>query len=283
MANRSKCDLYHSHHYFAVQMAGIVTFLLTVVYAQSALLRLREYYNNKGKLLPEQHKKKRLRHIVTGLSYVLSWLVPLLVVLPVTEALVGLESTDKGCWCIVDFFNLRPDNGDLNTSSPFNTFAIIQADMIGSFFLGSALLIIVYYGITLWYIRKVYAFQANQQGSQQRSAKLRRIIRTVMIRLSCFILIFIACGAPTFAGAVDVWSEGSRLHLSEKPDRIILYIHAVLAPMQGFWNAIVYGWSRKEFRRAVRIHGSERSASSSNYQSLNNSRVDQGNNASPTQ
>ena len=35
-------------------MAGIVTFLLTVVYAQSALLRLREYYNNKGKLLPEQ-------------------------------------------------------------------------------------------------------------------------------------------------------------------------------------------------------------------------------------
>ena len=32
---------------------------------------------------------------------------------------------------------------DLNTSSPFNTFAIIQADMIGSFFLGSALLIIV--------------------------------------------------------------------------------------------------------------------------------------------
>jgi hypothetical protein len=102
-----------------------------------------------------------------------------------------------------------------------------------------------------------------------------------MIRLSFFILIFIVCGAPTLAGAVDVWSEGSRLHLSETPDKIILYIHAVLGPMQGFWNAIVYGWSRKEFRRAVRIHGRERS--SSNYQSLNNSRVDPGNSASPTQ
>ena len=69
-------------------------------------------------------------------------------------------------------------------------------------------------------------------------------------------------------------------------DSLPFHLHrsqAVLAPMQGFWNAIVYGWSRKEFRRAVRIHGSERSASSSNYQSLNNSRVDQGNNASPTQ
>ena len=36
------------------QMAEIVTFLLTAVYAQSALLRLREYYLNKGKLLLEQ-------------------------------------------------------------------------------------------------------------------------------------------------------------------------------------------------------------------------------------
>jgi hypothetical protein len=76
---------------------------------------------------------------------------------------------------------------DLNKNSSFNTFAVIQAGMIGSFFLGTALLIIVsfisyrhciilypitvmtlshtilqvYYGITLWYIRKVYAFQGE--------------------------------------------------------------------------------------------------------------------------
>ena len=35
-------------------MAEIVTFLLTAVYAQSALLRVREYYLNKGKILVEQ-------------------------------------------------------------------------------------------------------------------------------------------------------------------------------------------------------------------------------------
>ena len=170
-------------------MAGIVTFLLTVVYAQSALLRLREYYNNKGKLLPEQviiepapiwcifmglsanfwcsirkkgcvtlsqdcltslageylklqkvvlrfllrftnfcwlslrvcHQKYSPFHKILWRNLFLQtlkpknlfWkvstmatpsllpclrLVPLLVVLPVTEALVGLESTDKGCW-----------------------------------------------------------------------------------------------------------------------------------------------------------------------------------------
>ena len=35
-------------------MAEIVTFFLTVVYAQSALLRIREYYVNKGKPLAEK-------------------------------------------------------------------------------------------------------------------------------------------------------------------------------------------------------------------------------------
>ena len=76
-------------------MAGIVTFLLTAVYAQSALLRIREYYLNKGKALVEkvrivirarmlktmhvwiihcpQDRKKRLRYIVTSISYVISW------------------------------------------------------------------------------------------------------------------------------------------------------------------------------------------------------------------
>lgn len=36
------------------QMGEIVTFLLTVVYAQSAFLRIREYYLNKGKPLLEK-------------------------------------------------------------------------------------------------------------------------------------------------------------------------------------------------------------------------------------
>ena len=63
---------------------------------------------------------------------------------------------------------------------------------------------------------------------------------------------------------------------------ISYWSQAVLAPMQGFWNAIVYGWSRKEFRKAVRLHGNSRERSDSNYQSLNNPRVDPGNTGSPT-
>ena len=42
---------------------------------------------------------------------VVARVIPLVVVLPAVEAVVGINSTNMGCWCVVDFFNLRPDNG----------------------------------------------------------------------------------------------------------------------------------------------------------------------------
>ena len=56
-------------------MATMVTFSLTAVYAQSAMLRLREYYMNQGKNLPKQDSRKTLRHISTIVLYIISWYV----------------------------------------------------------------------------------------------------------------------------------------------------------------------------------------------------------------
>lgn len=56
-------------------MATMVTFSLTAVYAQSAVLRLREYYMNQGKNLPKQDSRKTLRHISTIVLYIISWYV----------------------------------------------------------------------------------------------------------------------------------------------------------------------------------------------------------------
>ena len=53
----------------------MVTFSLTGVYAQSAMLRLREYYMNQGKNLPKQDSRKTLRHISTIILYIVSWYV----------------------------------------------------------------------------------------------------------------------------------------------------------------------------------------------------------------
>ena len=147
---------------------------------------------------------------------------------------------------------------------------------------------------------------------------------TCVLRVCVYIHVLVfSYSSVAFAGAIAVWSEKNRLHLSETSDKIILYFHvsqlhthmhlhththvvmhthththllhsiicsvthllcssitlcslflfkqAFLAPMQGFWNAIVYGWSRKEFRRAVKLQHRNRNVS--NYESLNNSRV----------
>ena len=46
---------------------------------------------------------------------------------------------------------------------------------------------------------------------------------------------------------------------------------AFLSPLQGFLNSIVYGWSRREFRKAVSVRPGAR-ASPNQYESLNTSR-----------
>ncbi len=34
-----------------------------------------------------------------------------MIVLPATETIVGIDATNYGCWCVLDFYNLRPDDG----------------------------------------------------------------------------------------------------------------------------------------------------------------------------
>ena len=54
------------------QMTGLVTYLLTTVYAVvSALLRIREVYCNKGQVLPTKDTRKKYRHCITVIIYVI--------------------------------------------------------------------------------------------------------------------------------------------------------------------------------------------------------------------
>ncbi len=54
-------------------MAAMVTYFLTLIYAQNALIRVIEMYVNKGKLLSEKDKRKKFRYFFTLAGYILSW------------------------------------------------------------------------------------------------------------------------------------------------------------------------------------------------------------------
>jgi len=54
-------------------MASMITFFLTLVYAQNALVRILEVYSNKGKQLNDKDSRKKLRYLFTVGGYILSW------------------------------------------------------------------------------------------------------------------------------------------------------------------------------------------------------------------
>lgn len=234
----------------ATLIISMVTYLLTVVYAAHALIRMREIYKNRGRQSLDSHTKW-WRHVLTALMYIICWSLPALLVLPVTESKVGLEISDDACWCFIDFFNTRPDNGLSNNHSDFDNLALIIAGFTGIWFALSTLIILVIYILTLYLAWKVLKFQQiTIQQAEQRSVD---VIKRLVARASAFIIIFFICGFPAFVASIVVWKERTALTVLEKPDLFVLYWQALIGPLQGFLNAIVYGWSRKEFRRAIQV------------------------------
>ncbi|XP_064392891.1 transmembrane protein 116-like [Halichondria panicea] len=234
----------------STSMAAMVTYFLTLIYAQNALIRVIEMYVNKGKLLSEKDKRKKFRYFFTLAGYILSWVLPLFILIPAMESIVGIESTNYGCWCVPDFFNIRPDDG-LEVSH-FQSYAKIHATVLGSTFLVSTTLIITLYILTFVFARKVMRLQ-QENSVLVDEGRNKKQIKTIIARLTAFILIFFICGLPIIAACIDIWHEDEKLHLDEPVDRVILYFHAILAPLQGFLNALVYGWTRKEFRKALSV------------------------------
>lgn len=254
----------------ATTMTGLVTYLLTTVYAVSALLRIREVYCNNGQVLPSKDTRKKYRHCITVIIYIASWVLPVVIVLPAVESIVGINSTNRGCWCVLDFFNLRPDDGLDGIDSKFNKFAITHATVIGISFLLISILLVVMYTVTFLYAKKIIRMNTDSEASRG-----EKMIRTIVKRLSLYLLIFFVSGFPALIASFLVWGEKERLHLDETSDLFVLYVHAIFIPLQGFLNSIVYGWSRKEFRKAINIKERIQYTRSKqqNYESLNHSRM----------
>lgn len=56
---------------------------------------------------------------------------------------------------------------------------------------------------------------------------------------------------------------------------VLIFLQAIASPLQGILNAIVYGWSRRQFRKAVSINRmrfsrNSHGVTSARYESLNN-------------
>ncbi|XP_011404615.1 PREDICTED: transmembrane protein 116-like [Amphimedon queenslandica] len=223
-------------------IVNMVTSFLTIVYSLHAFIVMRQLSKSRGHISRGRTCKQ---HLITAFVYLVAWSLPLLLVLPVTESMIGLDIANNACWCFIDFFNTRPGGGPNTEISDSDDLATIIAVYSGVTFVVTAIAIIALYAGTLHMARKVLKHQKTL-NSEINSSK---VIKKLAGRAAAFIIIYLICGLPFLAGAIDVWKENTPLHLLEKPDQTILFWQAIFGPLQGFLNAIVYGWSRPEFRR----------------------------------
>lgn len=236
-------------------LAEMVTFLLTTVYAFTAMMLIMEIYYNKG-MIPMDGNKKRLRQIITIALYFVSWILPLAILLPVTESSgVGLVLANSTCICSVDFYNLRPENGFYDpdhNSVQLDKLSTILCYYSGLLFIITFLIITVCYILTFVYAQRVS--RNYHEGRHVAVAEANKRIRAIKYRLTLFVVIYVITGIPSIVAAGMVLKEEERLNLHENGDKLTLYFQAILAPLQGIANAILYGWSREEFRKSISLN-----------------------------
>ncbi|XP_065892253.1 transmembrane protein 116-like [Dysidea avara] len=247
---QSKATHYFGFCYFlaiATVIAEMITFLLTMIYAITALLRVIEIYHNEGSLLSPQDKRKKPRHTFSFIAYIIVWTIPVVTVIPTilkAPHVLTLRDTDTNAsGCQVSFTNVRPIINSSDRENEVDNFSEVLAGYLLATFALCAVLMTACYLLTLYYVKKIYQLQeiANPDADTYN-------MKWLLIRVAVYVVIFFFVALPSFVATIIVLNEHKSLQISEKKDNIVIYWQAVATPLQGALNAAVYGWSRKSFR-----------------------------------
>ena len=228
---------------FMAELIHIVTFLLTINYAVNVYLRMCNRAERMVQLLdPGQlHIPQYIDHKwIQPLLYVISWLLPILLMFPVLEKASKKHiSSCQKCLILIDVPRLE-GVGDMWQKYGYVLLVTMLCLAIIS--------IVVIYMLTMkTYWQAVPTFHTDRQ---------RRILGNMQTRVTLYILAFLTCWGPALTiSAYKLSLDGSELDSAGATDPVHYYglyiAQAVFAPMQGFLNSLVYGWTRKSFRQAI--------------------------------
>ncbi|XP_066928984.1 transmembrane protein 116-like [Clytia hemisphaerica] len=228
------------------EIIHIVTFCFTINYSINVYFLMKDRVRSMGMDYTEQvHEMASLSAIrlqrFKSLLYYISWLMPIILMLPIIiESKMENISSCQKCVIAIDVPRL------VNKVPPFiKAYGFI---LLAATLLLSMVTIMVLYGLTLrLYWRAIPAYHTDRQ---------RRQLSNMKKRISVYVVVFMVCWLPALILSImksrEVWLdvEHKKVDLN---DYFALYIlQAVLTPLQGFFNTIVYGWSRRSFREATR-------------------------------
>ncbi|XP_019631464.1 PREDICTED: transmembrane protein 116-like isoform X4 [Branchiostoma belcheri] len=212
----------------------LVTFFLTMNYALNVYVRLKDRENKADNL--SLLMSTRWMVWTMRLVYVLSWFVPVLIMIPpALHKKQVVKDVDTCTRCLMPF-------GRSSTGKYLDWNSYSSLVLVGCLVLSISAMVVLY---VLSY--RVYGrvLKSNIWTNAQRDA-----LGLLKTRVTLYILVFLFCWSPALTVAI---TDLSQEKFPEFSRYVVLYIlQGVTAPAQGFLNSLVYGWTRSGFREAMR-------------------------------
>lgn len=226
------------------EIAHIASFFLTTNYALNAFLRLCEKTHNINNLeFSSVHVTTRSYLWISRIGYAVCWLIPVGIMLPLLIYSIRRHTFDKlqnSCtFCLLLFDRPKVKSADPLWWSPYGSIALTCSLSI------SMVTLVLVYVMILRVFRKAVVYSGVLTDLQ------RANIDAIRNRIFLYILVFLVCWGPALVVAsCDI--DPHIIKLSAMRHWFILFVfQGLTAPMQGFLNCIVYGWTRKSFRDAT--------------------------------
>ncbi|XP_058967482.2 transmembrane protein 116 [Pocillopora verrucosa] len=225
------------------EMAHLASFFLTVNYGLNAYIRLREKAKNitTFQLLSVSSTTSHLWP--TRILYALCWLVPFAIMLPLLLAEDDKKRTphDNCTHCLLLFDRPKakslPDDGKPRYWEAYGSIALVATLVF------SIVALMVVYFLTVRTYRKAVLHSGVLTNLERVS------IDAIRNKVFLYVLVFLVCWSPALVvAACDIAPGVTITNLQHWP--LVFFFQGLTAPMQGFFNCIVYGWARKNFREA---------------------------------
>lgn len=244
------------------EMAHLATFFLTVNYGLNAFLRLQEKVKN---LQVTSASSSKFYIHLSRMSYAMCWTFPVAIMVPLLFHYDEVHIPDECTRCLLLFDRPKVKSSLLKSNSMWQTYGSLALVTTLTFSIVALMLI---YFLMLRTHRKAIIYSGVLTDRQRAS------IDAIRNKVFLYVLVFLICWSPALV--VAVCDIDPRVTLSNMRRWHVLFVLLGLtAPMQGFLNCIVYGWSRKSFRDAS---GQRRSwlLDSDEYESSHHRRESQG-------
>lgn len=250
---------------------------LTLVYAWASYDNLKE--KSFSSILAHSGSDDSAWHPYKSLAiYSGAWLLPLILIILGFGSLEGVYKLlhriqNCSCWCVPYFGNVVPlayehDQATAYYSENTRYVVAIYGYVVGTNYLVVFILLVIIYWKILRWIR-VLRRQNRSQRSQAQYGGLDIILlrseTQARRRVIYFLTVFTITGfANLFLGytfaiyeSVKIYRGDWHIHTGPEKDHLspfvmtIFTFQSITVPLQGFLNALVYGWTRQDFIYSV--------------------------------